>query len=131
MRKGIYAIVVVLYLLLSSGVVLQLHYCMDRLAEIGLFTSDHKDVCDDCGMDMDADNDCCHDRTDVIKLVQDQTYQAGSFSLSKVNITELPASLSIPDLVHHSQNDSPLVGSGPPDPLHGRYRYRALRVIRI
>jgi len=73
MRKFLSSLLVAFYLILTSGVVVHLHYCMDRLAAVGLFASDHKDACDDCGMDMTEANDCCHDRTDVIKLKQDQT----------------------------------------------------------
>ena len=57
---------------------------MDRLQEIGLFADQHEGACDDCGMDMNADNDCCQDRTEVIKLVQDQSIQHAPVSHFKI-----------------------------------------------
>lgn len=131
MRKGIYAIVVAVYLLLSSGVVLQLHYCMDRLAEVGLFASDHQDACGDCGMEMNANNGCCQDRTDVIKLVQDQTFQAVSLSLPKLLVADCPVTYLNTNQVLATQPHFTPFSDDPPDPVFGRYRYRTLQVFRI
>ncbi len=131
MRKAFYTIIVSVYLLLSSGLVLQLHYCMDRLAEVGLFHNDHQDACGDCGMEMNAYNDCCQDRTDVIKLVQDQTHAPGPVALLKPILVS-PA----PDwqlIEQDPVNYSVLLGQPtPPDLLAvQRYRYRLLEVFRI
>ncbi len=130
MRKFVFSIVVVLYLLLSSGVVVHLHYCMDRLAEIGLFAADHEDVCNDCGMQMNEDNDCCHDRTDVIKLKQDQTHSyAGPLSVKKLPADLVPFQpvVFVESLREQSSNRLRC----PDDPLSDRYRYRLIEVFRI
>jgi len=127
----VYTLVVAVYLLLSSGLVLQLHYCMDRLAAIGVFNSDHRDVCKDCGMSMNDDNDCCHDRTDVIKLVQDQTKAPAQVTLIKpVIAAPLPDWMMIGEDLHvrlaiHLVHSSDLLFE------KERYRYRLLEVFRI
>jgi len=103
---------------------------MDRLAAVGLFASDHKDACDDCGMDMTEANDCCHDRTDVIKLKQDQTSHSSLVANFKKAQAEplsiLPNTVSIPlTKVQHG------LLYLPSDPISGRYRYRLIEVFRI
>jgi|SanBayMetagenome_1026888.scaffolds.fasta_scaffold03341_4 hypothetical protein len=130
MRKWIFAISVPIYLLLSSGVVVHLHYCMDRLAEIGLFVSNHDDVCDDCGMDMDEENDCCHDRTDVIKLKQDQTRQQHSIIAFKMISSDLPFQQIRTEEEQVCSDQSYFIAK-PDDPISGRYRYRFIEVFRI
>jgi hypothetical protein len=130
MRKFLFSLLVAFYLILTSGVVVHLHFCMDRLAAVGLFASDHKDACDDCGMDMTEANDCCHDRTDVIKLKQDQTAQSflvSNFKRAQAEpLSILPNTVSIPlTKVQHG------LLYLPSDPISGRYRYRLIEVFRI
>ena len=131
MRKTIYTLVVAVYFLLSSGVVVQLHYCMDRLQEIGLFSDRHEGTCDDCGMDMDADNDCCQDRTEVIKLVQDQSIQQAPVPVFK-NISEIP-SVSNEQVAISKWAIRTDRSSSARNPLFekDRYRYRLLSNFRI
>lgn len=50
---------------------MNLHYCMDRLASVHLF-SGKSDTCGLCGMEVHQSNGCCHDEVKVIKLDQDQ-----------------------------------------------------------
>ncbi len=131
MRKALYSIVVGIYFLLSSGVVVQLHYCMDRLQEIGFFGGDHQDVCGDCGMDMAAASDCCEDRTEVIKLVQDQSIAQASFYSAKFT-TELPRPIiDFAPASVFSKVDRQVLDPLDPDIGLDRYRYRRLAVFRI
>ena len=131
MRKTIYSLVVGVYFLLSGGVVVQLHFCMDRLAAIALFSDKKADTCDDCGMDMNADNDCCQDRTDVIKLVQDQLTHNQSAQVDRPEY-ELPdflyATAGFFRLPTSSQSTKPLLDT---ELGHDRYRYRQCSVYRI
>lgn len=131
MRKAIYSLVVGVYFLLSCGVVVQLHYCMDRLAEIGLFSDQHLGACTDCGMAMDEANDCCQDRTEVIKLVQDQSV---SHSLSLFvkfdsrHTAQLPVFTDADETFEFNRIG---VQSARSDSEWGRHRYRRLSVFRI
>jgi hypothetical protein len=54
----------VIYLAISSGVVINLHYCMGELADIA-FGHSQTDKCPSCGMENKG---CCHDDVKVIKL---------------------------------------------------------------
>ena len=131
MRKTVYSLVVAVYFLLSCGVVVQLHYCMDRLQEIGLFADGHEGTCADCGMEMNVDNDCCQDRTEVIKLVQDQSInQAPVLSPKSASepargwnaIVQLQKFTFVTDRQFDQLDDR----------FHqDRYRYRLLSVFRV
>jgi hypothetical protein len=65
MKKLLAVIVVFTYLAVTSGIVVCLHYCMDRFdsADIGTGTSDK---CGKCGMHKDGG--CCKDEVMVVKL---------------------------------------------------------------
>jgi hypothetical protein len=86
MKKALAAILLLVYFTVSTGFVVSLHYCMDRLtsAEIG---NSKSDKCDYCGMHKDGH--CCRDDVKVVKL---QTTHLASqitvpfFSLSFVSV---------------------------------------------
>jgi hypothetical protein len=70
MKKLLATITVFCYLVMSSGIVVNFHYCMNRLASAQLFGTSAK-VCGECGMDMHQNSDCCHDEMQVYKLDTD------------------------------------------------------------
>ena len=61
------------YLLVSSGVIMELHHCMGKLAgsSVSFFGKQQNDKCDNCGME-DKKNDCCKDEVKLVKI-QDST----------------------------------------------------------
>jgi hypothetical protein len=65
MKKILAAILLLVYFTVSTGFVVSLHYCMDRLAstEIGHGNSDK---CEYCGMQKDGN--CCRDDVKIVKL---------------------------------------------------------------
>lgn len=71
MKKLVLTISFLCYLTVTCGVVVNLHYCMDRLASIHFF-GEESDQCGQCGMMLHASNPCCHDEVKVFKLEQDQ-----------------------------------------------------------
>ncbi|HYC40031.1 MAG TPA: hypothetical protein VEB63_06025 [Chitinophagaceae bacterium] len=70
MRKVLASITLVCYLALSCGVVINFHYCMDRLASTQIYGSESK-VCGKCGMHKDP-NGCCQDETKVVRISDEQ-----------------------------------------------------------
>jgi hypothetical protein len=66
MKKIIVGILAVLYLTVSSGVVMELHYCMGKLAGVELYGGDD-DKCSRCGM-TEKNSGCCHDEFKIYKL---------------------------------------------------------------
>lgn len=71
MKKAASAILLVFYFVISTGVVINLHYCMNRFdsAQFGASTSE---VCGKCGMHVEDANACCHDEVKIVKLQDDQ-----------------------------------------------------------
>lgn len=74
LKKGLFTISIICYLVVTSGVVINSHYCMKRLVSIHLFEKKAK-ICGRCGMDFHAGNDCCRDEVKLVKLQQDQRQQ--------------------------------------------------------
>jgi hypothetical protein len=75
MKKALAIMLLLMYFSVSTGFVVNIHYCMDRLNSVQLGTSGDEDACEKCGMSTEA-NDCCFDDVKVIKLVT--THMASS-----------------------------------------------------
>jgi len=73
MKKGIAAILVTLYFAFSTGVVINLHYCMERFDSLQIGAT-KSDVCGKCGMHTDSSNGCCHDQVKIFKITDDQLF---------------------------------------------------------
>ena len=71
MKRLVLAISFLCYLTVTCGVVVNFHYCMDKLASVHLF-GNTSDKCGQCGMEVHQWDGCCHDEVKVIKLEQDQ-----------------------------------------------------------
>ena len=65
MKKTLAAILLLVYFTVSTGFVVSLHYCMDRLTSTEIGNS-KSDKCDYCGMHKDGH--CCRDDVKVVKL---------------------------------------------------------------
>ena len=91
MKKGIAAILLVLYIAFSSGVVINYHYCMDDFdsAQFGLTNLIY---CGVCGMHKAEANGCCNDEVKIFKIQDDQQTSAISFKFSPPDavIADLP-----------------------------------------
>jgi hypothetical protein len=73
MKKFIVSILAILYLGLSTGATINMHYCMGKLVGSSLWHSETSDLCNKCGMEKKASkNKCCKDETKVVKIEQDQ-----------------------------------------------------------
>ncbi len=66
MKKVIAGILAFLYLTMSSGVVLEVHYCMGKIASVDLLAGLH-DTCSRCGM-KEKKGSCCRDELKIYKL---------------------------------------------------------------
>jgi hypothetical protein len=65
MKKVFASLMVLVYLTVSTGFTVSMHYCMDRFDSAQLGTSG-SDKCGKCGMTKHAG--CCHDVIKVVKL---------------------------------------------------------------
>lgn len=119
MKKVTAAILAILYLAVSSGIALEIHYCMGKQAGVELYgTGNNK--CGKCGM-TDTRSGCCHDEykfyklEDSHKLVSnDITIAAGEVVLTNdhsIYHWSLPGNTTAANFNDHS----PPIYSGPPD----------------
>src|SRR5574338_689955 len=108
MKKFLVSIFAVFYLGLSSGAVVHLHYCMDKLIEWNLLHERKKDQCSKCGMiksHKKNKKDCCREDVQFIKITDAQkvTDNSNSIHVYLLNATISPFIEStvsfIPDIV--------------------------------
>jgi hypothetical protein len=67
MKRIYIGILAVLYLAVSSGIAMELHYCMGKKAGMDLYWAD-SDKCGKCGMPEKDKAGCCHDEFKFYKL---------------------------------------------------------------
>ncbi len=84
MKKGIAAILLVLYVAFSSGVIISFHYCMDDLDSVQLGAA-KTEICGKCGMHQEDGNACCNDEVKIFKIQDDQQSSAINFKFSSVD----------------------------------------------
>ena len=117
MKKAIVAILAILYVTIASGVVVNVHYCMGRIASVEVGYDDH-DVCGKCGMSA-AQKGCCHTEYKLVKLqdehrlaqAQVSFMQAPAVTPTYPSLLNYPAAPVIQDaafLQYHSPPDSRL-----------------------
>lgn len=84
MKKFLVAILAILYITASSGTVVHLHYCMDKLTDWGLWKDNGKtDKCSTCGMSKSKKKGCCKEENKIIKIEKDQRVTDLSYKLSQ------------------------------------------------
>ncbi len=64
MKKVTVAILAIIYLTVSSGVAMSIHYCMGKVASVDLVHT--SDKCGKCG--MKTSGGCCKDEFKIVKL---------------------------------------------------------------
>ncbi len=90
MKKAFALIITVLYLAVSSGLAVQIHHCMGKIADFS-FGPSSTDKCNSCGMSKTAGS-CCKDELKFVKL-QD------SYKLLNVNYE-----LAVPEADLHNSH---------------------------
>jgi len=85
MKKALIIALASMYLLVSSGVVVNMHYCMGKLASLGIGHHDSKS-CSKCGMDNTG---CCKDEVKVVKIQDNQEAAAGFTAIPKMEAEPL------------------------------------------
>lgn len=80
-----------LYFSFSTGVVISMHFCMNRFDSVKLGAT-ASEICDKCGMHTADFKDCCHDEVQIFKIQDD--HQAGAYYQVKL----VPLAVRLPDL---------------------------------
>lgn len=71
MKKTVFALASLIYLLLSSGMAFSVHYCMNERDSLK-FGVTKTEICGRCGMEESESLGCCKDEHFLIKLTDDQ-----------------------------------------------------------
>ena len=80
MKKVILGILSLVYITVASGIVINLHYCMGRISEVG-YIYKASDQCDKCGMkNMEG---CCHSEFKIVKISDDQQQVKANFGFNQ------------------------------------------------
>jgi len=89
MKKFIVSILAVLYLGLSTGATVHMHYCMGKLVGSSLWHNEKSDLCSKCGMKKSiSKNKCCKDEHKVVKVIQDQKIADDVYHSVQIESTE-------------------------------------------
>ncbi|RYZ46355.1 MAG: hypothetical protein EOO14_24695 [Chitinophagaceae bacterium] len=128
MKKLLVTIALLVYFTVSTGFVVSVHYCMDRLNGLEWGESDAEE-CGKCGMPTTDSDGCCKDEVKVVKLDVDHTYAkqlTADFSLHLPALTPVNY-LFTPSLIQIATEEP--VAHGPP--LSEQDTYLLNRVFRI
>lgn len=128
MKKFLASIVVLVYFVVSTGFVISVHYCMDKVRSLQLGDTSHK-LCGQCGMPIKDNKGCCKDKVSVVKMQVDQTaakWAKTDFSLPAIAIAH--TSFLLLPLFNTQKQEQP-VAHGPP--LSKQDTYLRNRVFRL
>ncbi len=78
LKKFLVTILAFVYLSVSSGATVHLHYCMGKLLSWGL-TEKEDGKCGTCGMQKAEKKGCCHDEHKELKVEKDQKASESAF----------------------------------------------------
>ena len=87
MKKAFLAILTTMYMTVTSGIALEIHYCMGKRAGIGLYGL-ADDKCGNCGM-KEKKNSCCFDEHKFYKLSDSHKNVTNDISFSANEISVL------------------------------------------
>lgn len=128
MKKILVSLAVIVYFIFACGVLVNLHYCMDRYDSFRLYKA-ASDWCTRCGMHT-KNNGCCHDEVKIVKLQDD--YQTSSASFAFKNIQ--PLAIDCGEFLSTGllKSNEPLIVTGHSPPLLSQQDiYIQNRVFRI
>ena len=112
MKKIFILILAFVYLVVSSGIVVNMHYCMGKLADVS-YNIPGDSHCGICGMDNSG---CCHDDIKVVKL-EDNHKSAAVIQYQLPVLAKAPPVNHLPfnTFLRELYADVILNGDSPPD----------------
>lgn len=118
MKKLLVTILAVVYITVSSGATINMHYCMGKLMTVDL-QQEQKGTCGSCGMEKSGHKGCCKDEQKKLQIEKDQKISESSsqfqYAVSEISVPtyfsySYSPSLSISYPVSHA---SPGLGTIP------------------
>jgi len=112
MKKIIIGILSLIYLTVTSGVVISMHYCMGKIADVEYaYRTNNK--CDKCG--MENKQGCCHTEYKIVKLSDDQQQVKASSGFNQQLTPVIHYTFSLLQPLQGLEKNQPLVIYSPPD----------------
>lgn len=91
MKKLLVTILAVVYITVSSGATINMHYCMGKLMTVDM-KQEQKGSCGTCGMEKAGHKGCCKDEQKKLQIEKDQKISESSFQfLAVVSDISVPA----------------------------------------
>jgi hypothetical protein len=100
-KKAIILVLATMYLGITSGVMVNIHYCMGRIAEVNYGHDDDKN-CSKCGMEQK--DGCCKTEHKLIKSSTEHLL-AKTFTSFEYSPADMPQEYPEPQSIHISGND--------------------------
>jgi len=114
MKKILAIVVACMYLAITSGLVLQIHYCMGRQVGSSVkFAEADTHACSKCGM-QNAKNKCCHDEVKFIKLQDVHQQVTADYQVIPPVIIDQQFNLIDP-VLHFNTDKAGVCNNSPPD----------------
>ena len=129
MKKVLASISVIVYFVMTCGVVVNLHYCMGRVQSIDFYGAEKK-ICDKCGMSLDNTHGCCKEEVKILKLQDDQNKAQVSYSIKSIDVVATIPSDFIVATINNIERTSHFDNHSPPL-LTKQDTYLQNRVFRI
>ena len=114
MKKLLLSILTVMYMTVSSGIAMEIHYCMGEKAGVD-FYKDSDDKCGRCGMKEQNKKGCCSDDHKFFKLDDSHQKAVNDYTLNPVgeqvilNYLTYAPGLPLAGSGHSIHNNSPPV----------------------
>lgn len=124
-------ILAVFYLAITSGFILNIHYCMGKVTSVSFsYEKDHNNgSCNKCGMDK-TENHCCADDVKSIKLSDTHQASTYSFELTVLSTIQPQSFVFLNDAVQ-GVSSLPLFNYSSPPPKTFNKVYLDLNTFRI
>ncbi len=101
MKKFLVTILAFVYLSVSSGATINVHYCMGKLKNWDLLNK--QDIkCGTCGMDKTGHKGCCNDQHKTLQIEKDQKISEASFQFFNITSDATPFAYSDLPVVYAS-----------------------------
>ena len=101
MKRFLVTILAIIYLAVSSGATVHLHYCMGKLRSWSL-SDKGAAKCVSCGMHKAGHTGCCHDELKQVKLEKDQKITDPSFLFLSISPLASPVTFDNGSVIYSS-----------------------------
>ncbi|MBL7702076.1 MAG: hypothetical protein JNM14_07485 [Ferruginibacter sp.] len=85
MKKIYTGILAIVYMAVSSGIAMELHYCMGKKAGVEFYGSAN-DKCGKCGMTEEKKTGCCHDEFKFYKISDSHKNVINNLDLTPLSV---------------------------------------------